>query len=149
MRQRPVRTAAAVSTLSVSIFYLLAQMVGAGALIALLLGIKEGETYLGMDAATAKIAGIVLVGLIMTLYVALGGMKGNTWVQIFQAMVLVGGAAVLTIMVLAQYGFNVSELLGDAATASGQGAAFLEPGLRYGVEVPGTPSRPCGTSSTS
>ncbi|MEU5152862.1 cation acetate symporter [Glycomyces sp. NPDC021274] len=137
MRQRPVRTAAAVSTLSVSIFYLLAQMVGAGALIALLLGIKEGETYLGMDAATAKIAGIVLVGLIMTLYVALGGMKGNTWVQIFQAMVLVGGAAVLTLMVLGQYGFNVSELLGDAAHASGQGAAFLEPGLRYGVEVPG------------
>ncbi|MFG3342982.1 cation acetate symporter [Glycomyces sp. NPDC048151] len=137
MRQRPVRTAAAVSTLSVSIFYLLAQMVGAGALIALLLGIKEGDTYLGMDAATAKIAGIVLVGLIMTLYVALGGMKGNTWVQIFQAMVLVGGALVLTLMVLAQYGFNVSELLGDAAAASGQGAAFLEPGLRYGVEVPG------------
>jgi cation/acetate symporter len=137
MRQRPVRTAAAVSTLSVSIFYLLAQMVGAGALIALLLGIKEGETYLGMGAETAKIAGIVLVGLIMTLYVALGGMKGNTWVQIFQAMVLVGGAAVLTLMVLGQYGFNVSELLGDAATASGQGAAFLEPGLRYGVEVPG------------
>ncbi|MEU5873333.1 cation acetate symporter [Glycomyces sp. NPDC047369] len=137
MRQRPVRTAAAVSTLSVSIFYLLAQMVGAGALIALLLGIKEGETYLGMDAETAKIAGIVLVGLIMTLYVALGGMKGNTWVQIFQAVILVGGAAVLTVMVLAQYGFNVSELLGDAATASGQGAAFLEPGLRYGVEVPG------------
>ncbi|GAA2138393.1 cation acetate symporter [Glycomyces algeriensis] len=137
MRQRPVRTAAAVSTLSVSIFYLLAQMVGAGALIALLLGIKEGETYLGMDAETAKIAGIVLVGLIMTLYVALGGMKGNTWVQIFQAMVLVGGAAVLTLMVLGQYGFNVSDLLGDAATASGQGAAFLEPGLRYGVEVPG------------
>jgi cation/acetate symporter len=137
MRQRPVRTAAAVSTLSVSIFYLLAQMVGAGALIALLLGIKEGETYLGMDAATAKIAGIVLVGLIMTLYVALGGMKGNTWVQIFQAIVLVGGAAVLTVMVLAQYGFNISELLGQAASASGHGAAFLEPGLRYGVEVPG------------
>jgi cation/acetate symporter len=136
MRQRPVRTAAAVSTLSVSIFYLLAQMVGAGALIALLLGIKEGETYLGMDAATAKIAGIVLVGLIMTLYVALGGMKGNTWVQIFQAMVLVGGALVLTLMVLGQYGFNLSDLLGDAAAASGQ-AGFLEPGLRYGVEVPG------------
>jgi cation/acetate symporter len=137
MRQRPVRTAAAVSTLSVSIFYLLAQMVGAGALIALLLGIKEGQTFLGMDAETAKIVGIVFVGLIMTLYVALGGMKGNTWVQIFQACVLVGGAAVLTVMVLGQYGFNVSSLLDDAAAASGQGAAFLEPGLRYGVEVPG------------
>ncbi len=51
MRQRPVRTAAAVSTITVSIFYLLAQMVGAGALVALLLGIKPGTTFLGMDAA--------------------------------------------------------------------------------------------------
>ena len=50
MRQRPVRTAAAVSTVTVSIFYLLAQMVGAGALVALLLGIKQAQTFLGMDA---------------------------------------------------------------------------------------------------
>lgn len=139
MQQRPVRTAAAVSTLSVSTFYLIAQMVGAGALISLLLGIHEGETYLGMDAETAKIAGIVLVGLIMTLYVALGGMKGNTWVQIFQASILVGGAAVLAIMVLFQYGFNISDLLGEAASASGEAKAFLEPGLTYGVEVAGDP----------
>src|SRR6187431_1267224 len=50
-RQKPVRTASAVSTITVSIFYLLAQMVGAGALVALLLGIKPGQTFLGMDAA--------------------------------------------------------------------------------------------------
>ncbi|HEU5130015.1 MAG TPA: cation acetate symporter [Glycomyces sp.] len=137
MKQRPVRTAAAVSTLSVSVFYLLAQMVGAGALIALLLGIKEGQTFLGMDADTAKIAGIVVVGLLMIVYVAFGGMKGTTWVQIFQAVVLVGGALVLALLVLADYGFNLSNLLGDAAEASGAGAAFLEPGQRYGVEVEG------------
>src|ERR687891_2518179 len=65
MRQRPVRTAAAVSTITVSIFYLLAQMVGAGALVALLLGIKPGQTFLGMDADTAKIATIILVGALM------------------------------------------------------------------------------------
>jgi cation/acetate symporter len=139
MRQRPVRTAAAVSTMSVSIFYLLAQMVGAGALIALLLGIQEGQTFLGMDAATAKIAGIVIVGLLMITYVALGGMKGTTWVQIVQACVLLGGASLLAILVLTHYNFNLSSLLGDAAAASGHGGAFLEPGLRYGVDVAGDP----------
>src|SRR4029450_4923447 len=62
MRQPPVRTAASVSTVTVSIFYLLAQMVGAGALVALLLGIKPGTTFLGMSPNTAKIATIILIG---------------------------------------------------------------------------------------
>src|SRR5918997_1250465 len=68
-RQVPVRTAAAVSTVTVSIFYLLAQMVGAGALVALLLGIKPGATFMGMDANTAKIATIVMIGALMITYV--------------------------------------------------------------------------------
>jgi cation/acetate symporter len=137
MRQRPVRTAASIATLSISIFYLLAQMVGTGALVTLLLGIKEGETFLGMDAGSAKVAGIVVTGLLMVAYVAFGGMKGTTWVQIFQACVKIGLAFVLAILVLAEYNFNLSALLGDAAQASGQGAAFLEPGLKYGTEVAG------------
>ena len=61
MRQRPVRTAASASTIVVSIFYLIAQMVGAGALVSLLLGIKPGATFLGMDAGTAKVATILAV----------------------------------------------------------------------------------------
>ncbi|MBW1604054.1 cation acetate symporter [Streptomyces sp. JJ66] len=137
MRQRPVRTAAAVSTLTVSIFYLLAQMVGAGALVALLLGIEPGETYLGMDADTAKIMGIVVIGVLMIVYVTFGGMKGTTWVQIVKAGLLMGGAFLLTVMVLAVYDFNLGSLMNDAARASGAGQSFLEPGLRYGVEVPG------------
>ncbi|GAA2444547.1 cation acetate symporter [Streptomyces macrosporus] len=137
MQQRPVRTAAAVSTIVVSIFYLLAQMVGAGALIALLLGIQPGETFLGMDADTAKIMGIVVVGVLMVVYVSFGGMKGTTWVQIVKAVMLMGGAALLTVMVLAEYGFSFGALMSDAAQASGAGQSFLEPGLRYGVEVPG------------
>ncbi|HZG03022.1 MAG TPA: cation acetate symporter [Streptomyces sp.] len=137
MQQRPVRTAAAVSTIVVSVFYLLAQMVGAGALIALLLGIQPGETFLGMDADTAKIMGIVVVGVLMTVYVSFGGMKGTTWVQIVKAVMLMGGAALLTVMVLAEYGFSFGALMSDASQASGAGQAFLEPGLRYGVEVPG------------
>jgi cation/acetate symporter len=134
MRQRPVRTAAAVSTITVSIFYLLAQMVGAGALVALLLGIKPGQTFLGMDADTAKIATIILVGVLMITYVTVGGMKGTTYVQIIKAFLLMGGAAIMTILVLAAFNFNLSGLLGDAAQQSGKGDAFLQPGLRYGVE---------------
>jgi cation/acetate symporter len=137
MRQRPVRTAAAVSTITVSIFYLLAQMVGAGALVALLLGIKPGTTFLGMDAATAKVATIILVGALMIIYVTVGGMKGTTYVQIVKAVLLMGGTLVMTLLVLTHYKFNISALLGDAAAASGKGDAFLEPGLRYGVEVAG------------
>ncbi|MEW2430021.1 cation acetate symporter [Micromonospora sp. NPDC047644] len=137
MRQRPVRTAAAVSTITVSIFYLLAQMVGAGALVALLLGIRPGTTFLGMDAATAKVATIIMVGTLMIIYVTVGGMKGTTYVQIVKAFLLMGGALLMTILVLAKFNFNLSELLGQAAAASGKGSAFLEPGLRYGVEVAG------------
>jgi cation/acetate symporter len=64
-------------------------------------------------------------------------MKGTTYVQIVKAFLLMGGAAVMTVLVLAAYKFNLSALLGDAAEASGKGEAFLEPGLRYGVEVAG------------
>jgi cation/acetate symporter len=134
MRQRPVRTAAAVSTITVSIFYLLAQMVGAGALVALLLGIKPDSTFLGMDADTAKIATIILVGALMIIYVTVGGMKGTTYVQIVKAFLLMSGALIMTVLVLAKFNFNLSTLLGKAAEASGKGDAFLEPGLRYGVE---------------
>src|SRR5690349_12136569 len=125
MRQRPVRTAASISTVVVSIFYLLAQMVGAGELVSLLLGISS---------QTAKNLVIAGVGLLMIVYVVFGGMKGTTWVQIIKAVLLMTGAGIMTVWVLAKYGFNPSELLNAAAGASGKGEAFLEPGLRYGVE---------------
>jgi cation/acetate symporter len=137
MRQTPVRIAASISTVVVSIFYLLAQMVGAGALVGLLLGIKPGTTFLGMDAATAKIATIVFIGILMIFYVTVGGMKGTTYVQIVKAFMLMVGAALMTVLVLAAFKFNLSDLLGEAATKSGKGEAFLEPGLRYGVEKAG------------
>ncbi|KHD72972.1 acetate permease [Actinoplanes utahensis] len=137
MRQRPVRTAASVSTIVVSVFYLIAQMVGAGALVSLLLGIKPDTTFLGMDAGTAKVATIILVGALMIVYVTVGGMKGTTYVQIVKAFMLMGGALIMTLMVLAHYKFNLSALLGDAAAQSGKGEKFLEPGGRYGVQVEG------------
>ncbi|MEV4612141.1 cation acetate symporter [Kitasatospora sp. NPDC049258] len=124
MRQRPVRTAAGISTIVVSIFYLLAQMVGAGSLVALLLGVSG-------DAA--KRWTVVAVGALMVVYVVIGGMKGTTWVQIVKAVLLIAGAALMTVLVLAKYHFNLSDLLGAAADASGKGSAFLEPGLKYGA----------------
>ncbi|WP_079132004.1 cation acetate symporter [Streptomyces nanshensis] len=126
MRQRPVRTAAGVSTIIVSIFYLLAQMVGAGALVALLLGITG-------DAGKNLI--VVLVGVVMVLYVTIGGMKGTTWVQMIKAVLLIGGTLIITVLVLHKFNYNVSSLLGAAAENSGKGASFLEPGLKYGVSA--------------
>ncbi|MEU3020804.1 MULTISPECIES: cation acetate symporter [unclassified Nocardiopsis] len=136
MQQRPVRTAAAVSTLTVSIFYLIAQMVGAGALIALLLGIQGDQTYLGMSGDVAKILGIVVVGLLMVIYVTFGGMKGTTWVQIVQAAFLMISVAFLVLLTLSIYGFSLPELMTQAANSSRVGdETFLQPGLLYGQEV--------------
>ncbi|WP_327591064.1 cation acetate symporter [Nonomuraea sp. NBC_00507] len=131
MSPRPVRTAAGVSTIVVSIFYLLAQMVGAGALVGLLLGITT---------PAGKAWTIVGVGALMIVYVVFGGMKGTTWVQIVKAVLLMGGAALVTALVLGKFGFNLSALLGQAAATSGPKANpgnFLIPGLKYGTDAQG------------
>ena len=130
MRQKPVRTAAASSTLVVSIFYLLAQMVGAGALVALLLGLTDPA------AKNWIIAG---VGILMILYVVVGGMRGSSYVQIVQAFLLIGGATLLTVMVFASFNFDLNALLAKASEMSGLGVAFLEPGGRFGPEIAGDP----------
>lgn len=122
LKQRPVRIAAAISTLAVCFFYLLAQMAGAGSLISLLLGISDW----GGQALV-----IIVVGALMIMYVLIGGMKGTTWVQIIKAVLLIAGAAVMTLWVLAIYGFNLSSLLGAAVETSGN-PAVLNPGLQYG-----------------
>ncbi|HCB06758.1 MAG TPA: cation acetate symporter [Nocardioides sp.] len=124
MRQRPVRQAAAVSTVVVSIFYLLAQMVGAGALVALLLN-ATGDA--------AKNITIIGVGALMIFYVTVGGMKGTTWVQIVKAFLLMTGSALIVVLVLAKFQFNISDMLGTAASNTGKGDAFLQPGLKYGL----------------
>jgi cation/acetate symporter len=128
MKQRPVRTAAASSTIVVSIFYLLAQMVGAGSLVGLLLGVKSEGLKAGV---------IVLVGALMIVYVTIGGMKGTTWVQIVKAVLLMTGTLLITFLVLLKFDFNPSKLLGAAAANSGKGEAFLQPGLLYGKDLVG------------
>ncbi len=128
MRQTPVRSAAATSTIVVSIFYLLAQMVGAGSLVGLLLGVSD---------QSVKNLVIIGVGVLMIIYVTLGGMKGTTWVQIVKAVLLMVGTLLITILVLAKFNFNLSELLGAAAQKSGKGEAFLQPGQLYGKDLVG------------
>ena len=125
MKQRPVRTASAVSTVVVSIFYLLAQMVGAGALVSLLLGITDPS------AKNYIIAG---VGILMILYVTIGGMKGTTYVQIVKAFLLMIGATLLTILVLWHFNFDLSALLG-AARDNSHKDNFLSPGLKFGKDM--------------
>ncbi|MFC4630331.1 cation acetate symporter [Promicromonospora alba] len=125
LKQRPIRMAAALSTLTVVFFYLLAQMAGAGGLVALLLGItdKAGQGVV-----------IAVVGALMILYVLVGGMRGTTWVQIIKATLLILGAGVMTIWVLALFGFNLSAVMQEAVNMAGEnGEAILEPGLQYGA----------------
>ncbi|MEU3472849.1 cation acetate symporter [Rhodococcus sp. 15-2388-1-1a] len=130
LKQGPVRTAAALSTLTVSLFYLLAQMAGAGGLVALLLDISD---------RTGQSIVIAIVGVLMIAYVLIGGMKGTTWVQIIKAVLLIAGAAFMTVLVLAKFGLNFSELLGSAqamvAGSANEAVAardVIEPGAQYG-----------------
>ncbi|MBF9349415.1 cation acetate symporter [Mycobacteroides chelonae] len=130
LRQRPVRLAAATSTLTVSLFYLLAQMAGAGGLVALLLNIHSrwGQSIV-----------IGVVGVLMIVYVLVGGMKGTTWVQIIKAVLLISGAALMTAAVFAKFGFNFSDILGaaqhavsDSHTKGVASRDVLAPGAQYG-----------------
>src|SRR5690349_6640264 len=113
LRQTPVRIAAAIGTLATVIFYLIAQMVGAGGLIRLMFGLSY-ETA------------IVIVGAAMLAYVLFGGMIATTWVQIVKAGLLLGGAAILALMVLARFGMNPVALFAAAAERFGDGV--LAPG---------------------
>lgn len=125
LAQKPVRMAAALTTLAVSFFYLLAQMAGAGGLVSLLLGVGD---KLGQAVV------ITVVGVVMILYVLIGGMKGTTWVQIIKAVLLIGGAGVMTVWVLVLNGFNFPSLLESAVNnpENTKGADILLPGLQYG-----------------
>src|SRR5262245_559151 len=99
LRPRPVRAMAAISTLTVSTFYMIAQMVGAGTLVALLLK-GSGITF---NRA------VILVGVLMVAYVVFGGMLATTWVQIVTAILLMAGTVLLGTLVLAHFGFSFRE----------------------------------------
>lgn len=124
---RPVRAMAALSTLTVSTFYMIAQMVGAGALVALLL----------KDSGISYEAAVVGVGVLMIVYVVFGGMLATTWVQIIKAILLMAGTALLSILVLAYFDFSVGTFFNAIAhvTYHENGVLvtkdFFQPGLRF------------------
>jgi cation/acetate symporter len=113
MRQVPVRIASAAGGLTVVAFYLIAQMVGAGSLVTLLFGLSY------------EVA-VVAVGLVMLAYVLFGGMIATTWVQIVKAVLLLGGATALAVLVLARFGMSPTALF--AAAADRYGPSVLAPG---------------------
>ncbi len=113
LKQKPIRIAAALGSLSVVSFYLIAQMVGAGDLI---------RTMFGLSYETA----VVIVGCVMIAYVLFGGMIATTWVQIIKAGLLLTGATLLAVLVLVRFGMNPATLFGEAAHR--YGAAMLAPG---------------------
>ncbi|BCM69991.1 MULTISPECIES: solute symporter family protein [Streptomyces] len=123
MSERPVRIAVGTSSVTVSVLYLVAQMVGAGSLVALLLGRTSGA---------AQAWTVVGVGALRVVYVSLGGMRATTWIQIVKAVLLLGGTVVLTVLLLLRFHGDVDRLLLTAAERSGHGKAFLAPGLKYG-----------------
>ncbi|MFF3754434.1 cation acetate symporter [Streptomyces sp. NPDC002018] len=123
MSERPVRIAAGTSSVTVSVFYLVAQMVGAGSLVALLLG---------GTSPSARAWTVIGVGALMVVYVCLGGMRATTWIQIVKAVLLMAGTVLLTVLVLVRFHGDVNALLNTAVAHSGHGEEFLAPGLKYG-----------------
>ncbi len=113
LRQVPVRIAAAFGGILTLLFYVLAQMVGAGNLITLMFGISYEWA-------------VISVGMVMLAYVLFGGMIATTWVQIIKAILLLSGVTLLTAMVLARFHFSPGELY--SAVAARYGQAALEPG---------------------
>ena len=114
LRQLPIRTLAAFGSIATVLLYLIAQMVGSGKLIQLLFG---------LDYSVA----VILVGLLMILYVTVGGMLATTWVQIIKAVLLLSGATFMAIAVMSHYGFSFESLFQAAVDAKGT-EAIMSPG---------------------
>ncbi|WP_086249344.1 cation acetate symporter [Campylobacter vicugnae] len=112
---KPIRVISAISGLSVILFYLIAQMVGAGSLI---------QVLFGLPYETA----VIIVGVMMILYVTFGGMHATTWVQIIKAGLLLGGATFMAIMILYRSGFNLSVYFDLAISNHPNGEDIMKPG---------------------
>lgn len=115
LKQTPVRILAAASSLIVVMFYLIAQVVGAGKLIQLLFGLNYGWA-------------VAIVGILMVAYVLFGGMLATTWVQMIKAVLLLFGATFMCFIVLKTVGFGFEGLFSSAAKIHDKGEAILSPG---------------------
>ena len=115
LESKKVRTISAISGLSVIVFYLIAQMVGAGGLIQVLFGLPYSYA-------------VIIVGILMICYVTFGGMHATTWVQIIKACLLLGGVTFMAIMILYLSGFDLARYFEMAINNHSKGAAIMEPG---------------------
>ena len=115
---RKVRGAAALNTITIVLFYMLAQLVGAGALIKLLFGIEYWVS-------------VLIVGFMMTVYVLFGGMTATSWVQIIKAILLMAGTIIISFLVLLKFNFNFIGMFDAMRTATPHGEAFLHSGVVY------------------
>ncbi|SDQ08402.1 cation/acetate symporter [Virgibacillus subterraneus] len=116
--EKKVRGAAALNTITISIFYMIAQLVGAGALIQLLFDIPYWIA-------------VLIVGVMMTIYVLFGGMIATSWVQIVKAVLLMAGMVIISFLVLLKFNFNIVDMFNDVKTVTSNGADYLKPGLKY------------------
>jgi cation/acetate symporter len=123
---KKVRGVAALSTITIVLFYMIAQLVGAGALIQLLFDIPYWIA-------------VLIVGVMMTIYVLFGGMIATSWVQITKAVLLMAGMVIISFIVLWKFNFNISAMFTEVKTATSHGADYLNPGIKY--------SDPLGTLS--
>lgn len=115
LRQKDIRTIAAAGTIVTVILYLIAQMVGAGKLIQLLFGLSYSTA-------------VILVGVLMILYVAFGGMLATTWIQIIKAVLLLSGASFIAFMVMLHFGFSFENMFHSAVEIHKSHAKIMEPG---------------------
>jgi cation/acetate symporter len=115
LQQKPIRILAASGSLVTVIFYLIAQMVGAGKLIELLFGMRY-ETA------------VAIVGVLMTVYVTFGGMLATTWVQLIKAILLLSGATLMAVLVMVQFGFSFETMFAEAIKVHSKGDAIMAPG---------------------
>lgn len=116
--QQKIRATAAISTLTIVLFYMIAQLVGAGALIQLLLGIDYWIA-------------VLIVGVMMTTYVLFGGMAATSWVQIIKAVLLMIGTIIISFLVLLKFDFNILNMFSEMKTVTPSGENFLHPGVKY------------------
>ncbi len=115
LQQKPIRILAASGSLVTVIFYLIAQLVGAGKLI---------EVLFGMPYQSA----VIIVGVLMTLYVTFGGMLATTWVQLIKAILLLSGASLMALLVLWHFGFSFENMFAEATKVHTKGTAIMAPG---------------------
>ncbi|OXM13397.1 solute symporter family protein [Paenibacillus herberti] len=117
--QSQIRGVAALNSIVISIFYMIAQLVGAGALISLLIP--------SLDYT----ASVLIVGVLMTVYVVFGGMTATSWVQIIKCVLLIVGTLIISLIVFAKFDFNIGHMFTEMKTATGLKEAFLNPGNKF------------------